>query len=129
MSTLPQDFRVAVRQLAAHPGFVLIVVVTLALGIGATTTCFAVLNGVAFKPLPFADPDRLIAFNLADRQTARWSRPSIDTYTALQQVKGVWSAAAAYDAGLVSVAGAGIADRIQAAEVSSEPVCRPGRPA
>jgi putative ABC transport system permease protein len=120
MSALPQDFRVAVRQLSAHPGLVLIVVVTLALGIGATTTCFAVLNGVAFKPLPFADPDRLIAFNLADRQTARWSRPSVDTFTALQQVKGAWSAAGAYDTGLVSVAGAGIADRIQAAEVSNE---------
>ena len=96
MSALPQDFRVAVRQLSAHPGLVLIVVVTLALGIGATTTCFAVLNGVAFKPLPFADPDRLIAFNLADRQTARWSRPLVDTFTALQQVKGAWSAAGAY---------------------------------
>jgi putative ABC transport system permease protein len=120
MSTLPQDLRVAVRQLAAHPGFVLIVVVTLALGIGATTTCFAVLNGVAYKPLPFADPDRLIAVNLADRQTGRWSRPSLDTFTALQQANGVWSAAAAYDARLVSVAGAGIADRVQGAEVSNE---------
>ena len=120
MSALPQDLRVAVRQLAGRPGFVLVVVVTLALGIGATTTCFAVLNAVAFKPLPFAEPDRLIAVNLADRQTARWSRPSIETFTALQPARGVWSAAVAYDAGVVSVAGAGIADRVQAAEVSSD---------
>ncbi len=98
----------------------MVVVVTLALGIGAMTTCFAVLNAVAFKPLPFAEPDRLIAVNLADRQTARWARPSIETYTALQQTRGVWSAAVAYDAGVVSVAGAGIADRVQAAEVSSD---------
>ena len=120
MSALPQDLRVAVRQLAGRPGFVLVVVVTLALGIGAMTTCFAVLNAVAFKPLPFAEPDRLIAVNLADRQTARWSRPSIETFTALQQARGVWSAAVAYDAGVVSVAGAGIADRVQAADVSSD---------
>src|SRR3954469_22652629 len=120
MSTLPQDLRVAARHLAAHPGFVLIVVVTLALGIGATTTCFAVLNGVAFKPLPFGDPDRLVAVNLVDRPTAKWSRPSLDTFTALHQASGVWTAAAAYDARLVSVAGAGIADRVQAAEVSND---------
>jgi predicted permease len=120
MSTLAQEVRVALRQLAAHPGFVLIVVVTLALGIGATTTCFAVLNGVAFKPLPFADPDRLVAVSLVDRQTARWSRLSLDTFTALQQTQGVWSAPVAYEARHVSVAGAGIADRVQAAEVSND---------
>ena len=84
------------------------------------TTCSAVLNAVAFKPLPFAEPDRLIAVNLADRQTARWSRASIETFTALQQTRDVWSAAVAYDAGVVTVAGAGIADRVQAAEVSSD---------
>src|SRR4051812_48161975 len=120
MNTLPHDLRVAVRHLAAHPGFVLIVVVTLALGVGATTTWFAVLNGVAFTPLPFADPDRLIAVNLVDRQSARRSRPSLDTFTTLHQANAVWSAAAAYDPRSVSVAGAGIAERVQGAEVSND---------
>src|SRR3982750_4330423 len=105
MSTVLQDLRVALRQLSAHPGFVLVVVVTLALGIGATTTCFAVLNGVAFKPLPFADPDRLVALAIVDRQTGRWSPPSFDTFNALQQISGVWSASAAYNSAPVSVAG------------------------
>jgi hypothetical protein len=68
MSTFLHDLRVAARQLAGHPSFTLIVIVTLALSIGAMTTCFAVLNAVAFRPLPFTDPDSLVAVHLVDRR-------------------------------------------------------------
>ena len=98
----------------------MIVVVTLALGIGATTTCFSVLNAVAFRPIPFADPDHLVAVNLVDRRGSGMSRISLDTFAAVQQTRGVFSGSVAYSARTVTVAGASVAERVQAAEVSGD---------
>lgn len=55
-----QDLRFAVRTLQLRPGFPLVIVATLALGIGANTAIFSVLHAVVLKPLPFRDPDRLM---------------------------------------------------------------------
>src|SRR5947208_14116080 len=107
MRTFLQELRVAARQLAGRPGFSLILVVTLALGIGATTTCFAVLNAIVFRPIPFADPNRLVAVHIVDRRGSGRSRLSRDTFAALQQTRGIFSGSVVYGARLVSVAGAG----------------------
>jgi len=55
-----RDIRFAFRVLTRQPVFLIVAVLTLALGTGATTVMFTVINGVLLKPLPFSDPGRLV---------------------------------------------------------------------
>ena len=64
LTDLPRDFRYAVRSLARTPGFTVVAVAVLALGIGATSAIFSLVSAVWFKPLPFADEDRIVSLRI-----------------------------------------------------------------
>src|SRR6201996_3295300 len=63
MPNLFRDLKIAVRHLAKSPGFAVTAVLMLALGIGATTAIFSIVEGVLLRPLPFSEPDRLMVLS------------------------------------------------------------------
>jgi predicted permease len=120
------DVRYAARALLARPGFSGVAVLTLALGIGATTTMFAVVYAALWRPVPFADPDSLVIL-YTTRTTPRegvvrlrWSRPVIE------ELKGTASfeAVASFTRSTVAIAGGDNLPEQIDAEVVSPPYFR-----
>jgi len=68
MDSIIKDARFAIRSLVKHPGFAGLAVIILALTIAATTAIFTVVNGVLLRPLPFAEPERLLVINEVNPQ-------------------------------------------------------------
>ncbi|MGH7529912.1 MAG: ABC transporter permease, partial [Gemmatimonadales bacterium] len=86
MDTITLDLRYALRQLRASPGFTLAAVLTLALGIGANTAIFSVVDGVLLRPAPFEDMDRLVMVWETDRKSGTLHEPaSVPDYLDFQR--------------------------------------------
>lgn len=116
---LLDDLRYAVRTLHRNGGFTVAAVVTLALGIGANTGVFSVVNGIVLKPLPYNDPDRLVMIYVArperGRTGGRMSQP--DVRSVQSEARSI-QAAAGYSATELTLTGPGEAESVPGAEVT-----------
>ncbi|MGH9343418.1 MAG: ABC transporter permease, partial [Terriglobia bacterium] len=95
MGTLIQDLKFGLRMLAKHPGFTAVAVITLALGIGATTAIFSVVNGVLLSPLPYPQPSRVMILSETSRDFQNMS-VSYPNFLDWQRQNRSFSSLAAY---------------------------------
>jgi predicted permease len=118
MTPLLQDFRYGFRGLVKARGFTVISVLTLALGIGANTAIFSVVNGVLLNPLPYSHPDQLVT---AANSFPGYGEGSISYPDFLDWVRlnRTFSSLAAYRQSSFNVSGQGDAEHVSAMEVSA----------
>jgi putative ABC transport system permease protein len=118
MSALIQDLRYGLRMLARNPGFTAVAVLTLALGIGVNTAIFSVVNGVLLNPLPYPQPDRLVALYSHTQQfwTASISYPNFLDWVRLNRS---FSTLAAYRQDNFTLTGSGEPERVSTEMVSA----------
>ena len=129
MDTLRQDLLYALRRLRQAPGFTLVAIVTLALGIGANSAIFSMVNAVLLRPLPFDEPDRLVRLSQTGegRTTGVYSPQNfLDVLSAARDFESL----AAIDGGGVTLTGSGAPARLEGAGVSAtfRRVARPPDP-
>jgi putative ABC transport system permease protein len=113
-----QDVRYAARVFAKQPAFAAAAVLTLALGIGATTAIFSVVYGVLLKPLPFHEPERLVSLQQIAPHGAG-ANHGLGTYLTYRENHQVFEAIGAWDPTQVSITGAGDPERVQGLLVSA----------
>ena len=116
MATLANDIRYAVRLLLARPGFAAVAILTLALGIGATTAIFTVVDAVLLRPLPFRDADRLVQVRIVGRRGGVFPLPDTD-FLAWRALNRTADAVAAFDTRAATLTG-GAPEQMTAARVT-----------
>lgn len=121
VSGIFQEMRYTLRRLRATPGFTLVTIATLALGLGATTAIFSVINGVLFKALPYAHPEQLVSLwmtapgvKIADLNMA----PSV--YFTMADESRAFQSVSIWTSGTTSVTGRGEPERVSALFASHE---------
>jgi predicted permease len=118
MGTMIQDVRYAIRMLRKNPAFTLIAVLTLALGIGANTAIFSVINGVLLRPLPYPQPNELVALS-EKSMNFESSSISYPNFLDWRRSNSTFASIAAYRSDDFSITGSGEAERVRVGMVSA----------
>ncbi|HKT25881.1 MAG TPA: ABC transporter permease [Terriglobales bacterium] len=113
MNTLKNDLLYGVRMLRKNPAFTMVAVLTLALGIGANTTMFSLVNWLLLRPLPVSHPEQISVIGYRQRHGNTQNQFSVPEYRTIRgQTTGVFSDVAAYQIGLDGFSTGGQADRL-----------------
>ncbi len=119
MEALWQDLKHSLRSYRKSPGFTLTALATLALGIGANTAVFSVLNTVLLKPIPYPDPDRMVVFitTMADGSFPSCSPAKFQHY---REQTSVVHDVAAFRSGVVNLTGGVFPEQLKSGQVSAD---------
>src|SRR5947209_8842757 len=121
MKTLLQDIRYGVRVLSKSPGFTAVAVLVIALGIGANSAIFSVVNAVLLRPLPYDRPERLVRVMLADKKRGETSRShAYPNFADMRAQNKTFAALAAYTDTGASLTGDSAPERINGVTASAE---------
>src|SRR5262252_362466 len=114
IASIAQDFRLGARLLRKSPGFTLVSVAILALGIGANAAIFTLVNRVMLRPLPYPEPDQIMVLsltetrrgmkNLAGGDEVPWSYPK---YQVFREIDHAFGSTAAFGDGSANLSGGG----------------------
>src|SRR5215213_4286918 len=119
MDSILKDIRVGIRSLLKRPGFTSIAILTLALGIGASTAIFSVVDGVLLRPLPYPDAEQIVQLREVSQRGGRmaFTDPNFRDVSARSRM---FEAGAQYGGSLTTVTGASEPVRVPAYVVSSD---------
>ena len=120
METVWQDLRYAIRLLTKSPGFTVVAILTLGLGIGANTAIFSVMNVVVLRPLPFPEPDRIVhVWRIDPRRGVTSGTASAAQYLDWQDRSHSFEQLAAWLGGLFNLTGEGRPEEVWGARTSA----------
>ena len=121
LETLSSDLRLALRMLAKSPGFTVIAVLTLALGIAANTAMFSVVNTVLLKPFAYSDPERIVMFQNLFPQGGRGGTASPTEFNWWRQQTTAFQDVSAYSLfDVVNLTGEAVPEQLQVMRVSAD---------
>src|SRR6266508_3873951 len=119
LEILWQDLRYGLRMLGRNPGFAAVAALTLALGIGANAAIFSIVNAVLLRPLPYAEPERLVTIFYHHPILGLWIAND-ETFLMWREQANAFEKVAAYTEGTVDLSGNGEPERLTAALVSAD---------
>src|SRR5262245_39012467 len=118
-SELLKDTKHSIRMFVRSPGFTLAAIAALALGIGANTAIFSIVNAVLLKPVPFPEPERLVVFQQTSPQGA-FSAGSPAKFQFWRAQTSVVQDVSAYRSNIVNLTGEGVPEQLRANQVSAD---------